>query len=283
MNKLLATLCCLLQLTAAAAMSRAQDPGALPARPAQFFNDFAVATRSDTRETLNRRLADFERQTSNQLLVAVFPKLPEGAEVADYAQRVFRAWQPGQAGRDNGAILFVFLQNRKVWIQTGRGLEGVLPDAVCRRIIADGIAPRFKVNDYDGGLTAGVDAMIAAAKGEYQGTGRTVAESRERRGGGGISIGWIVLLMLGFYLFVTVSSYFRRGRRGQVYGGDGYRGMGGGGPIFLPMGGGFGGGGGGGGGFGGGGGGGGFGGGGGNDSFSGGGGDSGGGGAGGDW
>ena len=280
-NRPFALLCCWLALTlcAAATLVRAQEDagGALPARPARFFNDYALATRPDTQETLNHRLADFERETSNQLLVAVFPKLPDGAEVADYAQRVFRAWRPGQAGRDNGAILFVFLQNRKVRIQTGRGLEGTLPDALCRRIVAEQVAPRFKANDYDGGLAAGVDAMIAAAKGEYQGTGRTVAQGQRRDGGGGGgSAGLIVLFMVGIFLFVTVSGFFRRPRRGQVYGGDGRRSMGGGGPIFIPFGG-FGAGGSGGG-FGGGGGGGGS-----DDSFSGGGGDSGGGGAGGDW
>ena len=277
-NRLLALLCgwVVLTLWAGASPGRAQeDPGgALPPRPARFFNDYALTTRPDTQETLNHRLAEFERETSNQLLVAVFPKLPDGAEVADYAQRVFRAWRPGQAGRDNGAILFVFLQNRKVRIQTGRGLEGALPDALCRRIVAEQIAPRFKANDYDGGLTAGVDAMMAAAKGEYQGTGRTVAQGQRRDGGGGGNVGLVVLLMVGIFLFVTVSGFFRRPRRGQVYGGDGHRSMGGGGPIFIPFGG-FGGGSGGG--FGGGGGGG------SDDSFSGGGGDSGGGGAGGDW
>lgn len=282
MNKLLATLLGLLWLAGVAAAYAQDNDGGLPAKPARFFNDYALATRSDTQEALNHKLAEFERQTSNQILVAVFPKLPDGAEVADYAQRVFRAWRPGQVGRDNGAILFVFLQNRKVRIQTGRGLEGALPDALCRRIVAEQITPRFKNNDYDGGLTAGVDAMLAAVKGEYQGTGRTVAEGQARgEGRGGVPIGLIVLLMIGFYLFVTISAFFRQGRRGRVYGGDGYRGMGGGGPIFIPpviFGGGGGGRGDGGsfGGFGGGGGG-------SNDSFSGGGGDSGGGGAGGDW
>ncbi len=237
----------------------------LPPPPTAYFTDYAGIVRPDTVRLLNQRLEEFERATSNQLLVVVFPNLPTDVALDDYTQDVFRAWRPGQKGRDNGAIFFVFVKDRKMRIQTGRGLEGALPDAICKRIISDEVAPRFQQGDFDGGLVAGVNAMIAATKGEYTGTGRTVAENQQHGAETEGSVGFWVLVILIFLIFAYLNSRARQ--RGVVYSGRGSRGM-----WIGPIGGGWGGGGGfGGGGFGGGGG------------FSGGGGDSGGGGASGGW
>jgi uncharacterized protein len=242
----------------------------VPPKPSRYFNDFASLVDSQTAEKLNRQLEDFERQTSNQLLVVVYPSLPPDATIEDFTQDAFRAWKPGQQGRNNGAILFVFVKGRKMRIQTGYGLEGALPDAICKRIISDEIAPRFQARDFAGGLTAGVNAMIAATRGEYKGTGRTVAETRaQARHGQQNMVDLIIFLVV---LGIIGLSWLRRAGRGTVYTSSGTRGTGG---IWWIGGGGGGGGGGdysGGGGGGGGGGG-----------FSGGGGDSGGGGASGSW
>ncbi|MBV9672557.1 MAG: TPM domain-containing protein [Verrucomicrobia bacterium] len=246
------------------APSRLAGQITLPPAPPRYFNDFANIVSGETAQRLNQRLADFERQTSNQIVVVVYPKLPEGVALDDYAQQVFRAWKVGQKERDNGAILFVFVNDRKLRIQTGRGLEGALPDIICKRIISDEVAPRFRTGDYDGGLTAAVDSMISATKGEYQGNGRTVADNRRVKtsSGGGFSL----FLMLALF-FILISFFGRAARRRGIYS-NRRRGSGG---IWW-----FGGGGGGNGG-------GGFGGGGDGGGFSGGGGDSGGGGASGDW
>ena len=97
-------------------------------------------------------------------------------------------------------------------IQTGYGLEGALPDAICKRIISDQMAPRFQAGDFGGGLTAAVDAMIAATRGEYKGTGRTVAQARAeaRRGQESMMDGIILLVVFGFIGL----SLFRAARRG---------------------------------------------------------------------
>ena len=121
---------------------------------------------------MNQQLEDFERQTSNQIVVAIFPKLPEGVLLDDYAQQVFHSWKVGQQGRDNGVIFFVFVQDRKMRIQTGRGFEDALPDTIAKRIITDEVAPRFQVGDSDAGLTAAVNSIIAATKVAYKGTGK---------------------------------------------------------------------------------------------------------------
>jgi uncharacterized protein len=239
----------------------------LPPAPTRYFTDSAGIISSGTAAALNQKLADFERATSNQLLVVIYPKFTAETSVDDYAQQVYRAWKVGQAGRDNGAILFIFVQDRKMRIQTGRGLEGALPDATCIRIIEDEIAPQFRQKDFDGGLTAGVNAMIAASKGEYKGTGRTVNQGKAQKADSGIGFFPIIVILVIFF-FVIIPAIRRR--RGTVYSNSGRSAL-----PFIWFGGG-----GGGGGFGGGGGGGGGGDGGG---FSGGGGDSGGGGASGGW
>jgi hypothetical protein len=154
----------------------AQTP-TLPAPPARYFNDFAAIVRPETTERLNQQLESFERQTSNQIVVAIYPNLPEGVALDDYAQQVFHSWKVGQRGRDNGVIFFVFVQDRKMRIQTGRGLEDALPNTACKRILDEEIAPHFKAGEFDEGLTAGVNAIIAATKVAYKGTGKTVAET----------------------------------------------------------------------------------------------------------
>src|SRR5208283_5079213 len=100
---------------------------------------------------------------------------------AQYATDTYNAWAIGQKGKDNGALLMIFVNDHKMFICTGRGLEGALPDAICKNIVTQVIAPQFKQNNYAGGIQAGVNAMIAATKGEYRGTGSTVAE---RQGSG---------------------------------------------------------------------------------------------------
>lgn len=249
------------------AQAFASDISGIPPKPERYFNDYASLVSPQTAQQLNQELEIFERETSNQILVVIYKSLPAGAALEDFAEGAFRAWKPGQKGKNNGAILFVFTRDRKAWIQTGYGLEGALPDAICRRIVADELVPRFQAGDFNGGLTAAVHAMIAATKGEYKGTGRTVAEARQQKAKTGNDVSNIVFILIVFGFIGVV--FLRNLRRGTLYssGGPGRPG----GVWFIGGGGGNGGGfssggdGGGGGG------------------FSGGGGDSGGGGAGGNW
>ena len=85
----------------------------------------------------------------------------------------------GASKGDNGAILFVFVNDHQMFIATGRGLEGALPDITCKQIITNEIAPAFRNNDYAGGIQAGVNAMLAATRGEYQGNGQTHQEEQQ--------------------------------------------------------------------------------------------------------
>ena len=237
----------------------------IPPSPSRYFNDAAGIVPKSTADQLNRQLEQFERDTSNQIVVAIFPKMQSDSSVEDYTVRVAQAWGVGQKGKKNGAVLFAFMQEHQLRIEVGYGLEGSLPDGVCHQIIENELKPRFRAGDYAGGLSAAVNAMIEATRGEYHGTGQTNAEK-----GSGIG-NWPIII--GFFFILIVFSFINRARQhSAVYQTTGRRGPLNGPSIWL-----------GGGGFGGGGFGGGFGGGGGGGGFSGGGGSFGGGGAGGSW
>ena len=210
----------------------------IPPAPTAYFNDYAGLVRPATVQSLNAQLEQFERATSDQILVAIFPRLPSDSSVEDYTVRVAQAWRVGRKGLDNGAVLFVFVASHDLSIQTGYGLEGPLPDALCKRIVEDEIAPRFRAGDFDGGLRAGVQAILAAVQGEYHGTGRTVADTR----GGPVSFDVIRIL---FILVLVIVWSVARSHQHVVYGAGGRgRTWGGGGPWIFPGGGGSGGGGG---------------------------------------
>jgi uncharacterized protein len=233
----------------------------LPPKPADYFNDYAHVVSPRTAQQLNEKLRQFERDSSNQIVVAIYPKMETSSSIQDYTVRIAESWKVGQAKPKNGAVLFAFLQPRKIFIQVGYGLEGALPDIVCKQIIENEIGPRTKAGDYDGGFTAGVEAMIKATRGEYHGTGKIHGADDNQASGA-----WIFLII---FIALIVFQFVRGWRRGTVYSSGGRR-------YSSSWGGGFWGGGFGGGGFGGGGSSGGGG-------FSGGGGSFGGGGAGGDW
>jgi len=212
----------------------------IPPPPATYFNDYARVVSTGTAAQLNQTLENFERQSSDQILVAVYPKMQSDSSVEDYTVRVARSWQAGQKAKNNGAVLFVFVQNHKLFLQVGYGLEGVLPDALCKRIIEEQITPRFKAGDFDGGLTAGVQAILAAAKGEYKGTGTTAGEQQTgayQHGGNNMisSIAFILLVILfvsfRFFLIPYGGSFYSGSGRstGGSFGGGGFSGGGGGG------------------------------------------------------
>jgi uncharacterized protein len=228
----------------------------IPPRPTQYFNDYAHVVSPATVAELNRKLEQFERDASSQIVVAVYPKMESDSSIEDYTVRVAQSWRVGQKGKDNGAVLFVFVQDRKMYIQVGYGLEGALPDALAKQIIENEIKPHFRNGDFDGGLRAGVTAILAATKGEYKGTGQTVADrSPSSRSGSG----WIIWIFVAFMIvafllrrqaYVSGGTVYNRTGRIATYGllsaflsGGGSSSSGGGGGGFSGGGGGFGGGG----------------------------------------
>lgn len=193
---------------------------ALPPAPDRHFNDYARVVRPDTARELDARLAAFERETSNQILVVLYPRLAAASSVEDYTVRVAQAWGAGTAKQDNGAVLFAFMEQRQLYLQIGYGLEGALPDALAKRIIEDEIIPHMRRGDPDAAFRAGVEAILAATRGEYRGSGRTAAEGAPRgapQGGGGFML---------FIILVVIALSISQQRRGaHVYGPRGRRGL----------------------------------------------------------
>lgn len=129
-------------------------------------NDYAGILSPAVIQQLDARLASFERSDSTQIVVLTVPTMG-GEDLDGYSIRVAEAWRIGQKGVDNGAILLVAKQEHKVRIEVGRGLEDRLTDLVSGRIIRNDIVPRFKSGDFDGGVVAGVNDIMAVVRGEY--------------------------------------------------------------------------------------------------------------------
>jgi uncharacterized protein len=114
---------------------------------------------------IEAKLANLEARKGSQIAVLIVPTTqPE--EIEQFSIRVAEAWKLGRKGVDDGAILIVAKNDRRVRIEVGQGLEGALPDAISNRIITEAITPHFKLGDYDRGVEAGVDKMISVVNGE---------------------------------------------------------------------------------------------------------------------
>jgi uncharacterized protein len=205
----------------------------IPPKPPGYFQDNAGVISRDAALRFNEQLAQFERDTSNQVWVVVYSKIQSDDDVAAYAQRVAEAWGVGQKDKRNGVVLFVFVQDRKISLQVGYGLEGALPDAIAYDIRANRITPHFRTGDYEGGIAEGIDSIFKALRGEYKGSGKTALE---RRSNNRPTPSFLFFLI--FLAVISIISRLMRRLGGYSYS-SGRRG-----PVFIPMG--FGGGGGGG-------------------------------------
>ena len=128
-------------------------------------NDLAKILTAEKTQELEERLRQFERETSHQIAVLTIPSL-EGEPIEDFGIRVAEAWQIGQRGAANGVILIIAQKERKIRIEVGRGLEGILPDVIASQIIREVIAPRYREGDYSGGIEAGIDSISKVTRGE---------------------------------------------------------------------------------------------------------------------
>ena len=196
----------------------------------QRVHDEAKALSQQTIDGLEQTLKVFEDSTTNQIAILIVPSL-DGEVIEQYALRVAEKWKLGQKDRDNGAVLVIAIEDRKMRIEVGQGLEGPLPDALCNRIIRNEMAPYFRRGDYDAGVIAAVDAIKKAIRGEYKSDGPI------SRGGKGRSP------LTGFFIFLIILIIIIRNSRGNRGGGKGWtsgagwfivgsalgRGMGGGG------------------------------------------------------
>lgn len=212
--------CTRLALTAALlllAVGSLRAAEVIPPKPVGYFNDYAGVVSKEAAARFNEQLAQFERETSNQVLVVVYRRLESDSSVDDYVRRIIGPWNVGQKEKRNGVVLAVFVDDRKMTIQTNYGLEGALPDAVSFQIINNVLRPRFRANDYEGGLSAGINAIISAIRGEYKGDGTTVSDRGAKETGGGSGLVLVIFLII---LLIAM----RAGKRRRGYGYSGFGG-----------------------------------------------------------
>lgn len=197
---------------------RAQDVPPRP-NPPRLVNDLAGMLSAGERETLEQKLRGYADSTSTQVTVVIVKttgQYPPG----DYAFQIGRAWGVGQRDKDNGLVLLWASEDRKIYIATGYGLEGAIPDAVAKRIISEQITPAFREQRWFDGLNAATDEIIRRASGEYQ--AEPEGEVNETAG-----ILCLVLGGLGVLLFLIWINRNRRGGGGRDLGGTG-------GGMFFP-------------------------------------------------
>ena len=200
-----------------AAAAHAQAPSA-PDEPipvpklAARVTDLAGTLPPERRAALERKLQAFEEARGSQVAVLVVPSI--GFEtIEEFAGRVADAWQLGRKGVDDGVLFAIAMQERKLRIHTGRGVQGTLTDALSKRIVADIVAPRFRAGDFAGGIDAGVDAIMKAIEGEALPLPERKAGPASPAGGGGFSN----FLLLAFFLVPVVATLLR-GIFGRFFG-----------------------------------------------------------------
>jgi len=174
-------------------------------------NDYAGMLSAGARQRLESELAAFEKAESTQVVLLTVPTL-EGEPIEQFGIKVAEAWRVGQKGTDNGALLILSGQDRKIRIEVGRGLEGRLTDLVSGRIIRNEIAPRLKAGDIDGGIAAGLRAIMAAVKGEYSAPPRDITHAKRSAP----PVFALLIFALVVCVFLSAISRFLAGAAGAV-------------------------------------------------------------------
>jgi uncharacterized protein len=188
--------------------------------------DQAGVMTPDSRAALETKLKDLEDKSGIQLVVATVKSL-QGGDIETYANQLFRSWKLGQAQKNNGVLLLVAPAEHKVRIEVGYGLEGTLTDALSSVIISSAIVPRFKANDYSGGIERGVDGIISVLSGDTA-DWQPKVNVRPDDNDSSFPVALIVILAVWFLIYFFWISRSRSTGRYVTRGGN---------TVFIPMGG----------------------------------------------
>lgn len=165
--------------------------------------DLTATLSADQLAALESKLATFEASKGSQIAVLIVPTT-EPEDIAQFGIRVAEAWKSGRASVDDGVILIVAKNDRKLRVEVGYGLEGAIPDAIAKRVISETITPYFKSGDFFGGIDAGVTQLMALIEGESLPPPQ--AQKTQQRGGmdaflplliGGVVVGFVLSAFLG--------------------------------------------------------------------------------------
>lgn len=175
--------------------------------PPMAVNDFANMLEPFQKQALEQKIENYNDTTSSGIVIITVPDL-QGYDIAEVGLKYMRTWGPGVKGKNNGVIILVSKADHKARIETGYGMEGVLPDILCKQIIDERMIPFFKNNDYYAGFDNAVDAIIQAAAGEYK--------ADPKAGEKGSPFGSIFLLIVIFLVVIFIFSG-RGGGGGSSY------------------------------------------------------------------
>lgn len=169
----------------------AQDLPAKP-NPAKLVNDYTNTLSADQKQALENKLVVFDDSTSNQVSIVIINTTGD-YDISDYAFKLGNTWGIGNKV-NNGVLVLVAKDDRKIFIATGYGLEGALPDITCAAIIDNEIKPNFRENDFYRGLDKGVDAIIKATQGEYKAPANY--KKKRKKDSGGSILGLVIVLFI---------------------------------------------------------------------------------------
>ncbi|MGC4057357.1 MAG: TPM domain-containing protein [Chitinophagaceae bacterium] len=201
----------LLLLLALPFCSNAAD-GDFPAQPnpPALVNDFAHFLSDQERATLEQKLRNYHDSTSTEIAIVTLQSIGQ-YDISDYTVQLFNKWHVGGKEHDNGILILVAKEQRKIWITTGYGMEGALPDGLLGQIIRREMEPNFKRGDYFIAFDKASDAIILAARGEYKADPSDEDQGRKAKGGPGTA----VILLIVVIIIIAAS------RRGGGGGGGG--------------------------------------------------------------
>ncbi len=176
--------------------------------PAKLVNDYIDILTAEQEEALERKLVAYDDSTTNQFVIITIGEIGD-YDIGDFATALGRKWGVGGKEFNNGLIVVVLIpkdgSSRKVWIATGYGLEGAIPDITAKQIIENDIIPNFKANDIYRGLDEGTDDLMKAAAGEYK---APEGYSQRNKGSGGKKV------LPGFIIFIIIMIIISRINRG---------------------------------------------------------------------
>jgi uncharacterized protein len=164
--------------------------------PPRLVNDFAGVLSPDEVQQLERQLVAYDDSTSNQVAIVLIKTLDD-YPIEEYALRLFRTWGVGNKKTNNGVLILAAIEDRKIRIEVGYGLEGAIPDITANHIIQNDIAPNFRSGDYYEGLSKAAGSIIKAAAGEY----KAPADYRKKKGGRAFPFGLILFVIIMVVLF----------------------------------------------------------------------------------
>jgi len=201
----------------------AQEGTELPPRPnpPRLVNDLANILSPDEEAALEQKLVAYNDSTSTQIAVVNITSIGP-YDIADYAVRLAQKWGIGQEGKNNGILILTAVNERKVNITTGYGMEGVVPDAIAKRITEYTLKPNYRNGNYYQGLNEATSFIIDVASGQYK------ADPKDNEGGDSPIFFWLII---GFLVLIVLINLRKRGGGGR--GGGGMRTLGG--PFFPPV------------------------------------------------